>query len=408
MQHVEEAAHLRHVRSLLVRAPHVRLLHLDRIDERINAHLDGIAVAGEAGIEAALRALERPGAGEIFVASVRLLENADPNRLDNIIAVAEAVPAARAGLLSAFGWARTAKLHRITDDLLRSTHAARREIGLAACAMHAIDPGQALVDGIRSDDECVRARALRVAGHLGKQSLIDACLARIHDSNDLCAYRAAESALLLGDRGESIERLEEIAAQTSADNFLRRGALRVMLKAVASDRASACVARLARSTGEVPLVIYAAGVAGDPCYVPWLISQMDNDEFARSAGAAFSMITGADLADLRLDRSPSDVPATAPNDDPNVANVDLGSDHDMPWPDATKVDAWWSANGQRFASGARYFLGAPPSREACAEVLRSGFQPNRIAAAQYGSLIDPGTPLFDTSAPAWLQRNRLA
>ena len=46
MQHVEEAAHLRHVRSVLVRGPYVWLLHLRRLDERIAVHLDGISVAG--------------------------------------------------------------------------------------------------------------------------------------------------------------------------------------------------------------------------------------------------------------------------------------------------------------------------------------------------------------------------
>ena len=57
---------LRHVRSVLVRAPHVGLLHLGRLDERIAAHLDGLAVAGEYGSRLCLAALERPGCGEVF------------------------------------------------------------------------------------------------------------------------------------------------------------------------------------------------------------------------------------------------------------------------------------------------------------------------------------------------------
>lgn len=46
-QHAEEAAHLRHMRSNLVSAPHVKLRHLRRLDDRLAAHLDGLAVAGE-------------------------------------------------------------------------------------------------------------------------------------------------------------------------------------------------------------------------------------------------------------------------------------------------------------------------------------------------------------------------
>ena len=48
-QHVEETAILRNTRSVLVRAPHVKLHHLRRLDDRLAAHLDGIAVAGDFG-----------------------------------------------------------------------------------------------------------------------------------------------------------------------------------------------------------------------------------------------------------------------------------------------------------------------------------------------------------------------
>jgi hypothetical protein len=48
-QHAEETAFLRNVRSVLVAAPHVKLLHLRRLDDRLAAHLDGLAVAGEFG-----------------------------------------------------------------------------------------------------------------------------------------------------------------------------------------------------------------------------------------------------------------------------------------------------------------------------------------------------------------------
>ena len=62
-QHAEESALLRHVRSVLVRAPHVRLRHLRRLDDRISAHLDGVAVAGTYGHSVCQAALERPGRG---------------------------------------------------------------------------------------------------------------------------------------------------------------------------------------------------------------------------------------------------------------------------------------------------------------------------------------------------------
>ena len=120
MQHVEEAAHLHGVRSMLVRAPHVRLLHLGRFDERIAAHLDGVAVAGAYGSGLAIQAMDRPGSGEVFVATVGAIEDRDSARLDRLLAIAEALPAARAGLLSALGWVSAAALKGITQELLTS------------------------------------------------------------------------------------------------------------------------------------------------------------------------------------------------------------------------------------------------------------------------------------------------
>src|SRR5437868_1211049 len=83
-QHAEESAMLRHVRSALVRAPHVRLLHMRRLDDRIAAHLDGLAVAGPYGTKLCTAALERPGAGEVFAVAVRAIDERDDAALDRL------------------------------------------------------------------------------------------------------------------------------------------------------------------------------------------------------------------------------------------------------------------------------------------------------------------------------------
>ena len=68
-QHAEESANLRNMRSVLVTAPHVKLHHLRRLDDRVAAHLDGLAVAGEFGWKLCEAALENPGVGEVFAAT---------------------------------------------------------------------------------------------------------------------------------------------------------------------------------------------------------------------------------------------------------------------------------------------------------------------------------------------------
>jgi len=63
------------------------------------------------------------------------------------------------------------------------------------------------------------------------------------------------------------------------------------------------------------------------------------------------------------------------------------------------IEKWWAANGGRFQPGTRYFIGAPVTREHCIGVLKNGYQRQRILAAHYLCLLEPGTPLFNTSAP---------
>ena len=46
-QHFEEATALRDTRTHLIFAPHVNVFDLSRLDEKLVAHLDGMAVAGD-------------------------------------------------------------------------------------------------------------------------------------------------------------------------------------------------------------------------------------------------------------------------------------------------------------------------------------------------------------------------
>ena len=147
---------------------------------------------------------------------------------------------------------------------------------------------------------------------------------------------------------------------------------------------------------------------GDVHFVPWLVELMDDDRLARLAGESFSLITGADLAALDLERKPPQNFESGPNDDPEDDNVALDEDEGLPWPDRDLVHRWWSAHDGALPHDTRCFVGAPPSAEHCMRVLREGFQRQRIVAAQLLCLLAPGTSLFAVCAPAWRQQRQLA
>ena len=134
---------------------------------------------------------------------------------------------------------------------------------------------------------------------------------------------------------------------------------------------------------------------------------MADQKTTRLAGASFSFITGLDLAYLDLERKPPEGVELGPTDTPEDDDVGMDLDDNLPWPDPDGIQKWWDANKQRFQLGVRYFMGEPVGVENCQRVLREGFQHQRIAAAQYLCLLRAGTPLFNTSAPAWRQKRWL-
>ena len=408
MQHAQESAFLRHVRSVLVRAPHVKLHQLQRLDERIAAHLDGLAVAGRFGAECCAEALVNPGAGEVFAAAACAIEAHDNAGLERLIAVAGALPDAKRGLLSALGWVSAAQLKGIVSALLASTDSLRREFGIGACRLHHADPGAALTTALRDPAPSLRAEAVRCVGELGRIDLLPQILIVLAGPDEALKPQAAIAACLLGERDHA---LEWLAGAALGDGPSAAIALAFALHAAEFKRAQDLVRSLAKAGRDQPAqkrrLIRACGLLGDTHFVPWLIELMADDAMARLAGESFSMITGADLAALDLERKPPEGLETGPNDDALDDNVALDEDDNLPWPDAERAQRWWQAHATRMAAGTRLFVGSPPSPESLAGVLREGLQRQRIAAARLMSLMVHGTKLFATAAPAWRQMRRL-
>jgi uncharacterized protein (TIGR02270 family) len=404
-QHAEDAAILHATRSALTTAPHVRLKHLRRFDDRLAAQLDGLWVAGDDAWIACGVELERPRPGSVFMVAALALENGSAEQLHRMYALAEAVPESRPGLLAAFGWAEPERLRGVVANLLTSSNGLQRVLGVAATAMHRVDPGAIFARRLSDPDSEVRARALRTVGELGMAPVLSSLSGAIEDDDPRCQFWAAWSAVLLGDTQSTLELLMRIAGPPGP---LQARAFQLTIQAMSVHAAHALLQSLAEDPPSIRRLIRGSGLAGDPIYLPWLIGFMTDDKTARLAGESFSLITGLDLAWFDLERKPPQNFESGPNDDPNDPSVEMDEDDGLPWPDQKLIQAWWNANSHRFQPGVRYFMGEPLNRENCLRVLKEGFQRQRIAAAIYLSLLNPGTPLFEWRAPAWRQQRLLA
>lgn len=394
-EHASEAAFLWEARQrrLAVAAPQFTLRHVVELDTRIEAHLDGLRVAGGKGSAACRNGLTADTPGSFFAAAVLALEQRDIELFRELCAVAAAAPEVHEAFAAALGWVNPALLRGIVRGLLESEDPNLARIGIAACAWHRTDPGPAIRRRFDSAPPQLQACILRAAGEIGCGDLQQQCLQALSSPEDEIRYSAARSALLLGLKAPALATLEALVADATPCN---RRAFRLALLALDPAEGQQFVRRCASRVSE-RMKVEAVGLMGQSQHAPWLIECMKQPALARAAGEAFSAITGIDLVFEDLDvRPPPEQDEEPPEDD------------GLPWPDPQRVADWWSRNAARYPSGVRLFCGAPLGREQCVQILKTGYHRQRVFAAMHLALSRPGSALFEWRAPAWRQMEALA
>jgi len=214
-QHAEEAAFLWLLRDAAVHQPHYDLEDLAELDERIEAHLDGLRLAGDAGWEIAQQALFWQEPGEIFTAAVLAFESHQTERIEAVLELGMTQPELVRGIISALGWMPFDKIAHPVNQFLKASDAEQRYLGIAAYAIHRLNPGQHLDHAIADENINLRTRALRAAGELGRQDLLPKIRQQYQADDKATRFWAAWSATLLGERQETLEILKAFSLPPS-------------------------------------------------------------------------------------------------------------------------------------------------------------------------------------------------
>ncbi|WP_434605137.1 TIGR02270 family protein [Pseudomonas sp. Z4-7] len=401
--HVEEAAFLAILRDYALRAPHYDLDDLGKLEERIEAHLDGLRIAEPTGLEILLAQLGPDAVGEMFASVVLAFEAAEAKVLSRLSEHLRSAVETERGYLMALGWLDWQQLSPWIERMLAAPEPLFRRLGLAACGMHRRDPGPALLAGLSEAEPSVLARAVRTAGELRRRDLLPEIRAhRLHE-DAATRFWANWATAQMGDQ-QALEPLRQFAEQPGEFQYR---ALCVLLAWQDREPSIAWIRQCVQDPRDRRLGIQALGLLGDPVSIPWLIQQTNDLPYARVAGEAFSLITGADLALLDLELRSSPDFAAGPNDDPEDSNVAMDPDENLPWPDPSAIEAWWQANGGQFQVGARYMLGLAHSERSFEQALVRGQQRQRVAAACGLARFRPDEALFPTSAPVLRQQRLL-
>lgn len=405
-QHAEETAFLWLLRNNAVKEAHYNLMYLQRLEDRLEAHMDGLRVAQETGWEYALANLEQfKEAGELFATAALAFESSNPDYLKTLYTIAEQIPEMVDGLISALGWVEPQHLQGKVSGLLSSKSAFWRHVGIAACAIHRVDPKQFLEQALQDEDHALRSRALKACGELGRSDLREQITHHLHHPDGQVQFWAAWSLSLLGNRREAIPSLQSFVFTPTSP--YAEEALRLLCRMQTLPETQQLLGSLVKQYQAWRLAIQGVGASGDSRYIPWLIQQMAIPEQARVAGEAFSLITGVDLAydDLEMDQ-PADFQA-GPNEDADDDNIALDVDENLPWPNPSLIQSWWQHHQAAFPNGQRYLMGQAMTSEQCKQVLKTGMQRQRYAAALELALMQANAPLFETRAKVSRQKKLL-
>ena len=392
-EHAGEAAFLWRLRERAIQAPHYSLKQLALLDARVLAHLAGLCTAGTAGLELAQRGLGELDGGTLFVAAYLAFSSGERDRMREAIVIALSSPQLMDSLVAALAWQNLDALQSVLALLGRSPDPLHRRICLATYAAHRANPGPLLERAIDDPDPALRARALRAVGELGRADLVQGLDRRLSDPDLHSRFWAAWS-LALSGKSYAAQIAYEIAAD---DPVLCRTSLEIAMRAGEPAWARQLIRSLAGRGTKLRQAVLAAGSFGDPTVIPWLLEFASDEQLGRVAAEALALITGLDpeLAAMKQD-APEELEDSHPEDD------------QLRWPNPDGLRSWWRAEHTRFTPGQRYLAGLPVSESAAFQVLRTGYQRQRRAAALELARSHQGAALFPIAARADLQRQRLS
>jgi uncharacterized protein (TIGR02270 family) len=405
-QHAAEAAFLWLLRDAAVRAPHYSLADLAKLDERVEANVDGLRVAGDTGWAILKKQLEEhTEPGEAFAAAVLAFESGKDERIAEVVKFGTKSPEVSRGLISALGWLSYEKAEKLIRRFLESEAPAVRRVGIAASAIHRQNPRRPLEQALADADPRLRARALRAVGELGLVDHLPTVRKNLTNEDRSCRFWAAWSLALASPDKDAVAQLQAVA---ESDSPYRERAVQIATRRLEPGAAKMWQRRLSQNPKQVRLAIISAGALGDPETVPALIERMKSPSLARIAGEAFAMITGVDIAYQDLDTDKPEGFEAGPTEKPEDTDVALDADENLPWPKPEAIQKWWNVHQGEFAKGTRYLVGKPITPESLHQVLRKSRQRQRTAAAMEIALRQRGSKLFEVRAPGYQQQKLLA
>ncbi len=410
-RHAELAIKLWIRRQNAARAGNYKLADLGRLDARIDAHLEGLLLAGQGALDICLGLLdpEVPETCAVFAYLAQRLH--DSAARDRLLAIALSVPEVYAGCVEGLSFVPPSELSPELPSWLTSQDRGLQALGIEVATRHRLDPGDALGGDWPFDQPAWLVIAANAVASVGLAKWLPWLYQLLDHAEPAVRFAGAVAVRRL--RGAMRERalavIDEVAADAAAPRFAFALALSLRLReGAAYERYAQRRAELAAAARHV-----AAGAVGTVAVIDQLVSDCQDPKLSRTAANAFALITGFDLEfeDLEGKPPPRKPAEPGPVDDdalvgedglPNLppysAEEEDEASEGLLWPDGEKLRALWQSRRARFTPDLRYLGGKLVGVEGARHVLQHGSQRARFEAAWELALRESG-PLFNTTAP---------
>jgi uncharacterized protein (TIGR02270 family) len=330
-QHAEDAAFLWLRRRNTIDGHLLDETGIGRLDQRLEANIEGLEAAGQAGWEIAkARFADYAEPGETFLVAALALRSGSADAVAEALELAE--PLGHGGVSALSGaTARTPRdmLRPFVAGWINSHKPERRCLGLAAIWHHRVNSGPKLAECLNDTDAGVRIRALRLAGRLRQREHLAAVHAALGREDAGERLEAAIAACLLGDLSAARPVLDRILVTVPE---LARKAMEMRLLTTPAGEAK----RWLQSRLEQPLsrvdAVASIGLLGDTAIMPWLIEKMRDPDLIVAAGEALRDLFAVDFGDTDAFTS-----------DPASLGPAFAEREDTELPAADQVAAWWKA-----------------------------------------------------------------
>lgn len=388
-KHMDEVGILLRQRSRLLELGSAVLSDLDRVDDRISAHFDGLRHAGRAALDPLKEALEvSMDAGTLmplaYMSSV-VETSGFSERAVTQVAHARAMAL---GLC----WHGPDTAREAAQALLRAGRPEQQMIGLHLCDLVAFYPEDALRSLASKPSPC-QAFAIWLAAYAGLRDIFDDVDGH-HRQDDPETEIARHCAILLMEptRGPS-----DFLISVARDDLHSPNWLPLLPLVAMTCSAAQWTAFVAPETGATDVTaIKAIGFRGATDHLPLLFECLEGTACQTSAEASIRLITGVDLTDVP--RSGVQTKVIANPFDPERP-VQLESEADAGF--EVWCDRWrrWSHEHP----GEDLIYGAPPTVAHLEQLWTKAALPDRSLAALRARLLHGRLPpaAADSPGSAW-------